>query len=553
MPVDVMPARETRKHILLVDDDRGFLEVTQIILRREGYDVATAPTGREALDSAGEKDFNAVVLDISLPDADGTELLSRLLEKSPALVPIMLTGRSSVRNAIDSLNHGAFAYLEKPVEPRHLLSVIKQGLEKQRLIVERGRLLEELERSNRETRLLLRVSRAVARSLNPERIIAAALDALQPDMGEYAIHVNLAGDNYLKLAGQYGLSDMVKTALNAVPVEAGVAGAVFRNGLSIEAAPGSEDGEIPPALAGEGYRCYAVVPLTAGGERLGVMGFASRLPVLPRTLDTLAAVAHELSIAIRNSQLYEEASSARALRELDAMRSKLLANVSHQLRAPLAVIKGYASSLLQTDVTFDIKTLQEFLVAIDQEADRLARLIDEMLLMCRIEKGALELRRDYYAVRTVVESVTEPLANLTLRHRLCVDIAPGLAPVYVDIKRIGEALVNLVENAAKYSPEGTDICLAAGQDADRVVFTVSDQGCGIPPECREKVFERFYRVPDPAVQARPGTGLGLSICRGIVRAHGGEISVRGQPGGGSEFSFFLPRGEQRSREAAWTG
>ena len=217
------------------------------------------------------------------------------------------------------------------------------------------------------------------------------------------------------------------------------------------------------------------------------------------------------------------------------LATELLANVSHELRTPLSAIKGFASALLQPDVNFDQQTLHEFLQTIDAEADRLNRLIEDLLVMSRLDTGVLEVRKERRSLTEVIESIKDKLCNLTTRHRFQVLVPGNLPPVAVD-DRIGEVLTNLVENAVRYSAEGTQITLEAGLNGKGVIISVSDEGIGIPPELREKVFERFYQV----VGHTPGTGLGLSICRGIVEAHQGKIWVESEPGKGARFSFSLP-------------
>ncbi|MDP2917074.1 MAG: response regulator, partial [Dehalococcoidia bacterium] len=157
-----------KQSILLVDDETAFLQVAKLILEVKGYEVGTASSAREAIARMEARFYNVAILDISLPDVDGTELLSILLGMDPDLLAIMFTGHSSLKNAVESLNRGAFAYLEKPLNPENLLSVIKRGLEKQSLVFQNRRLIEELEQRNREMAILLALSRAVAQSLNTE-------------------------------------------------------------------------------------------------------------------------------------------------------------------------------------------------------------------------------------------------------------------------------------------------------------------------------------------------------------------------------------------------
>ena len=532
-----------KARILIVDDDLAFLQVAQSILQAKGYEVDIAPSGSEAISRAQEHFCHVVILDISLPDINGTELLSTLLTQHPDILAIMLTGHSSVNNALQSLNRGAFAYLEKPLDPDHLLSVIARGLEKQRLVSENRRLLEELEQRNRETSILLTVSQAVAQSLDLSQILDSALKKVAESMEVDAGYVGLVENNHLTLEGCYGFSESMAEEIKHVEVDHGVISGIFQRGKPVVIENIADNGEpFLASLAGAGYKSYVGIPLTAVGESIGVMGVATcaKRSFSPREVELLAAIGREVSIAVRNTQLYEEASSARALRELDALRTELLANVSHELRTPLAAIKGFANSLLQPDVKFDELIWRSFLQTIDSESDKLNSLIEELLIMSRLEARALEVKKEPHSLAEIVDSVRGRLTNLTLRHHLEINIPAELPEVQVDEARIAEVFTNLVENAVKYSSEGATITIEAHPDGEGVIVSVSDEGAGIPPELHQKVFDRFYQIKSPAVGHKSGTGLGLCICRGIVEAHGGRIWLDSELGKGTKFSFSIP-------------
>jgi two-component system sensor histidine kinase KdpD len=220
--------------------------------------------------------------------------------------------------------------------------------------------------------------------------------------------------------------------------------------------------------------------------------------------------------------------------------SELLANILHELRAPLASIKGFTTALLQTDVKWDKKTQRDFLQTIDQETDRVNRLIGDLLDMSRLEAGALKLDKDSYQISEILDSVSRRLITLTEHHELRTVVPDGLPLVFVDEMRIGQVLTNLVENSIKYSRAGSPITIEAQRDGNQVIVSVTDQGEGITAEFLPKVFDRFYQVKGVVSGRKKGVGLGLSICRGIVEAHGGEIWAESWVGEGSRFSFSLP-------------
>jgi two-component system sensor histidine kinase KdpD len=278
------------------------------------------------------------------------------------------------------------------------------------------------------------------------------------------------------------------------------------------------------------------------GESIGVLGVATDFNncFSQTNVELLSGVGREIAIAVRNAQLYEDASSAKALRELDAMRTDFLANVSHELRTPLAVIKGSANSLLQPDVIFDEQTRRDFLVSIDKDADTLTRLVDDLLMISRLEADALEVRRKPGRLDDVINAIRDRLDNITVRHHLIIDVGQNLPPVEMDDVRIGEVLTNLVENAVKFSDDNTSIYIQAQNGGNELCISVADEGVGIPPELHRKIFERFFQGEGRKAGRRKGAGLGLAICQGIIEAHGGKIWVESEPGKGAKFSFSLP-------------
>jgi PAS domain S-box-containing protein len=230
----------------------------------------------------------------------------------------------------------------------------------------------------------------------------------------------------------------------------------------------------------------------------------------------------------------------RPQREVEQLKANIISLVSHELRTPLSHIKGYASSLLQPDVEWDLETQRDFIASIERQADRLARLIGDLLEISQLDAGGTaRLEREPVAPTTLVERGLRQAAPNATAHPMHTDLAADLPLVLADASHIERVLSNLVENAAKYSPEGAPIAVKVRRDGDVVVFAVHDQGTGLTDEEKQHLFERFYR--SPRVKHRtPGTGLGLAICREIIRAHGGKIWAESVEGDGSVFRFTLP-------------
>jgi len=225
-------------------------------------------------------------------------------------------------------------------------------------------------------------------------------------------------------------------------------------------------------------------------------------------------------------------------KEIDRMKSTLLSTVSHELRTPLATIKGYASTLLASDVEWDALAQQEFLKTISDETDRMTSLVKNLLDMSRIEAGLLNMNCESYALDDLLNEVAQSFKP-PLAERLQMHSEPDLLPISMDVSRIGTAIRNLLENAVKYSPPDRPIDLTIDQQNGTIRFSVRDYGPGVPVEYQEKIFDRFFRADIRLTRQVGGAGLGLAICKGFVEAHKGRVWVRSaQPG--AIFGFSLP-------------
>jgi PAS domain S-box-containing protein len=231
-------------------------------------------------------------------------------------------------------------------------------------------------------------------------------------------------------------------------------------------------------------------------------------------------------------------------REQEEQRSMFISVISHELQTPIAIIKGYASTLARADASFKRETLRARLIAIEEEADRLNKLVGNLLYASRIEAGGLHMEIAPLDLEPLIQGVVRRFQARSTDVEIKVQIPPGLPLVLADRDRIEEVLQNLLDNAIKYSPRQRSIAITCSTVGDEVIVSVSDQGMGISLRDQERLFQRFQRLNSPAVRSRPGAGLGLYICRAIIEAHGGRIWVESTLHQGSTFSFSLPRKEK---------
>lgn len=283
------------------------------------------------------------------------------------------------------------------------------------------------------------------------------------------------------------------------------------------------------------------VPLRTADRTVGVMEVGARrgeaLDVSERRL--IVSFAAQAALVIAQAQHDEAQHRLAVVEESDRLKSALLNAVSHDLRTPLSSIKASATALLLTDVRWTEGEGREFLQAIDHEADRLNRLVGNLLDLSRIEAGVLRPVLDWYHPREVIEEAMPHLRSLLGARPFTVDVATDLPPLQLDLLRVGEVLTNLVDNAVKYTPAGSPITLRVWQHDDGVSLAVVDHGPGVPMHSRSRIFDTFYQGRQHGDGQR-GTGLGLAICRGVAQAHGGTIRIDDTPGGGATFVFNLP-------------
>jgi signal transduction histidine kinase len=233
-------------------------------------------------------------------------------------------------------------------------------------------------------------------------------------------------------------------------------------------------------------------------------------------------------------------------REAEEIKSTFVSIVSHELKTPIALIKGYVGTLRRTDAVWDREIVEDSLAVIEEEADRLTELVENLLDASRLQAGALKINLSDVAVDSVARHIAERFRIQTNRHTIEVNF-PAIFPVILaDENRLSQVLSNLISNAIKYSPEGGKIEIAGQVRPEQVIICVSDQGPGIEPDDLPHVFDRFYRSAD-ASRTTKGAGLGLYLSRAIIEAHGGRIWVDPKPGAGARICFSLPREGKRER------
>jgi two-component system sensor histidine kinase KdpD len=294
-------------------------------------------------------------------------------------------------------------------------------------------------------------------------------------------------------------------------------------------------------LPAASLRC---LPLRTGAGLVGVLGIREGDPGSHLTTEqrqTMDAFADQAALAIERARLAEQVQQADLLRAADKLQTALLNSISHDLRTPLVSITGALSSLAQGPNDLDSAARRSLIQTAHEEAQRLNRLVANLLDMTRLEAGAMQVKREPCDVEDLIGASIGQMEERLAGRTVTVSVPEATPMIALDFVLMAHVLTNLLDNALKYSPADSPLEVQVRRQGQEVLISVLDQGMGIPPEDRERVFGKFYRVQRP--EQVTGTGLGLAICRGIVEAHGGRIWAESRDPGGTCMTVALPAGD----------
>jgi len=387
------------------------------------------------------------------------------------------------------------------------------------------RQLELSKKQERRSDALFRLTRQLSTLLGSEFLIQAAGSQLSELFSAEVVIFLRNGSGVELRFGQ-------QTSIAALPINAIVAEWVSEHNLIA----GARTDTLPNATA-------LFVPLVGSQQTVGAIGvkpndFAQLLDPEQRLL--LETCASLIALAIERDQSILDAQAAQVQVGTELLRNSLLSSVSHDLRTPLTTMAGSASSLIDAESNLSESARRELVQSIIDESHRLARLVENLLEITRLESGGIKLKLEWHVLEEIVGSAIHPLREQLRQHLVSIHIPSNFPLVQMDGVLFEQVFINLLENAARYSPAGSRIDIGARVMDSSIEIRVADNGPGLQSGIEDRVFEKFVRGDSASPDSSRGVGLGLAICRGIVQAHSGSITARNRSEGGVEFVIRLP-------------
>jgi two-component system sensor histidine kinase/response regulator len=564
------------RRILVVDDEPLIRRAVADYLKDWGYEAVTAADGAEGLAKARAEQFQAVLVDLRMPQMDGLQVISALKDEQPELPLVVVSGTGVLSDAIEAMRQGAWDYVTKPVKDiEEIRMTVERVIERAQLRKERDLYQRELERlnrsleaevarqtrdlrmQNRELVALNRISYAISDPLDLDtmlnRATAAAVQAVEADGA--AVRLLNPATNQLVVAATYGFSASYLSSAKEIPFGEGIIGQVAQSGQPRVAGRSNDDPWLA-RLRDEGMRSFICVPLRAGESEgskhpiVGTMAVATRdeHSFSAHEVDLLTTVGNQIGVAVARAQFAADLRNTNIqleemnveLRQLDMLREQFIQNVAHELRTPLALVRGYVEMLARGEL--DPEEQKVALEVTSRRVDTLVELVEAITTLQDL--GSKPVHLESVSPTDLIETACQMTAQRAMNAGIelhCGQLA-DLPSFPGDFTRLSQALHQLLDNACKFSPESTEVTLSAWVDGDEeaMCISVADQGIGILPEEQERVFERFYQVDGGPNRRYGGTGLGLALVREITEAHGGTVSVESEIGVGSTFTLHLP-------------
>lgn len=482
--------------VLIVDDEKGLRIGTKRLLELEGYLVDTAENGTEGIALGTQKEYDLALIDLKMPDIEGTEVLKEIIKAYPNTICFIATAYASYETAIESTKLGAYSYIPKPFLPEELMLQLKKGYEKRLLLLE-----SEKWRREREERLL----EVAFEKTRLNTIINSITDGL--------LVVNKAGEAVL-----YNPSALKFLKLESIQIEEYIIDKLHPEIASL----------ITRILGAEDFlhKSFSVQLEVLKNHELFIEATSSPVPHPDGTLAGVVVVMKNIT----------------ELKKIEHLKSQFVSMVSHELKAPIAAVYGYLKLFSDGTVKLSPEQQINFIQRSQIRLDSLLKMVNDLLDISRMEMKTVHREIKEVNLKTVLDSITE-LFQFDINEKkieIIRDYDETGCVVLADYDEILRLFTNLVSNAIKYNrPEGK-INISLNMSGDYNIVAVKDSGIGMKPEEKQSLFSEFFRAKNENTKNISGTGLGLSIVKRIADSYAGKVEVETEYGKGTEFRVYLP-------------
>ena len=536
------------------------------LLTGHGYRVLVRSPGELQADQVVDREVSLVLLDRDLPEEQALGLLERSRRLCPEVPVLMHSARRDFELLREALRHGALDFLVRPCAEADLLTAVERGVKTRQAARAAARTQRQAERRLADLVLLREIGAAAIREadLQPvfERIVDAIRDALEVEIVSLML---LGDDGRLQIRASHGLPVEVAGTARVAP-GSGVAGYVLVSGEAVLLDDIERDGRFPPSGGGGRYQTGSLlsVPITGRARIIGVLNVNNKQsgdPFSAVDQQLLTAIANQAALAIENfslvASLRRQAEALeganRTLQNNDEARSRLICNLSHELKTPLTSILGYADLILNFRSQLGAEEVWSYLEKVYAESRHIDRLISDMLLLFSIESGgerwqARALHIDV-PLADALKGLRERIARRELR--VTVHLDEELPEVWGDPDKIAILVAALLDNAVKFNRRGGDLwvrgSVVAEGGQERVRLRIHNDGGSIPAAAAAAIFERFSQLGDIDRDKPTGFGIGLAICKAIVTRLGGRIFLEPASGEGTTIGVVLPAAGQHGK------
>lgn len=520
-----------KEKILIVDDEKDVLDLCKRILETQGYDVRTANNGYEVIELTNKEQFDLLLADIKMPGMSGLEIAQKLKESDPGIICVTMTGFSTMDMAINAVKLGIDEFILKPFTPKDLNVAVAKALEKERLKKENFRL--------RSLIPLFELNRILMGTVDEEELLDHLIEIASRETNAYFVGLYIIKEND-ELVARFNCTEPHCTEQGKKASTILAKEVIDKGQQLILNIDDTQENHHPAILEQLAATSIISTPLKSQKADLGVLVLArAENRFAPSDSEFLSVLCGQAGIALENARLFTKIQEAyKQLKQLDDMKSEFINIAAHELRTPLAILMGYAN-VLEEEVE---QAQQPYIAHINRNAMRLRSLIDNMLNLQHLENGTVSLTHDPLNLKETLQEVTDDISLLVKEKQLeiKIDIPTDFPEMIVDQEKFNLILVNLVHNAAKFTPPGGQISFCATTIDEQASISVNNTGVTIPQELLDRIFDRFFQIERTLTREHGGAGLGLAIVRGMVGVCGGKITVESSEDQGTTFTFVLP-------------